>query len=48
MKFDFWFDLPQVLANIQGDALCSEDKEYCKLLVDSQEVRKLLNYFTGL
>ena len=36
--FDFWFDLPEVLANIQGDALCADDKDYCKKLNESHEV----------
>ncbi len=39
MKFDFWFELPEVLSNIQAEALCSEDREHCKVLVKSQEVK---------
>ena len=38
MKFDFWFELPEVLVNINADLICTEDKEYSKLLCKSQEV----------
>lgn len=38
MKFDFWFELPEALANIHAEALDQDDKNNCILLVKSLEV----------
>ncbi len=40
MKFNFWFDLPEALVNIAQDDLSSEEIQFSKLLIKSQEVNK--------
>jgi len=45
MKFDFWFELPKALSNVNQENLCQEDIEYGRIINQTLQVHLTYLFF---